>query len=764
MPMPQLNLDDYGPLQSKRILHQAVEDESFDEITTTDLTVTNAPTAPTGRGADYVIVRDNVSADLLAQADVICDGSNDQTEIQAIFNALSGSETIAFFGEFYLDRSSDQTYELSLTDLSNITLHGNATFKLVDEPLYPSVNMLTLFGCNHIKIEGLTFDFNTQTNKPANFHWGKAIAVYGSTGGALPNSSSNIEITKCHFANGPLYRTGVGVGAPQIGVQIRGNVDTVNFHHNTGYNLGVFFDCEWGYMNPDGTYTDAASQPDQIIADSNICDTMTWNAIYTSDSNNVKITNNVLTNFAGTVAMKFGSGDYAIGCANGTITGNTITGYCEEKAGATTTGLIILVNRVQQYDISHNHLTYTTNQVAAYIRAYADTYVPSYGTISNNNLNGTSSFYGANGLHLTARYTTIDSNEIYGIGSSGIAITGTSTNTPSNNIVSNNRIHNCNVHGLLINNTSFNTIIIGNSISNSSKAANNTYYDIYLSYVNNTTISNNTCRKASSGNQCKYNIYSDSDCSGNLIINNNIELSGVSGSIVISDTTSTIIGNKGYIAPSEIRTASGSMVPTGTMTVTTVSGTFTESPLTLKPGVNTMHCTATGTINVVMPAGSTAVCTSGDATVTAPAGGLCPASATTLVSVTTGAGADDFTITVHCNAFSWHNPEAQDIFVKKIVINRTAAGGTATAECNVGIADNGTVDDPGIEFFDSILLNNAAAIHDSYVAGGTSYGTQTIWVSCQDSASATGGWVVAKIDTEIANALAGTYYIEYCGQ
>ena len=55
-------------------------------------------------------------------------------------------------------------------------------------------------------------------------------------------------------------------------------------------------------------------------------------------------------------------------------------------------------------------------------------------------------------------------------------------------------------------------------------------------------------------------------------------------------------------------------------------------------------------------------------------------------------------------------------------------------------------------------------LHDSYVAAGTSYGTQTIWVGCEDSASATGGWVVGKIDTEIANSLAGSYYIEYVGK
>jgi hypothetical protein len=221
--------------------------------------------------------------------------------------------------------------------------------------------------------------------------------------------------------------------------------------------------------------------------------------------------------------------------------------------------------------------------------------------------------------------------------------------------------------------------------------------------------------------------------------------------------------SKSHIAVGEVRSASGALVPTGTCTATTVSGTFTESPLALITGANTMTCTASGTINVVMPAGSTAIVTSGDSTVT-DSPKTCAAGATTLVTVTTGAGADTFTITVHSNAFAWHNPEAQDILIKKIVINRTAAGGTATAEMNVGIADNGTVDDPGTEFFENLLVNNAAAIHDSYVAGGTSYGTQTIWISCQDSASATGGWIVAKLDTEIANSVAGTYYIEYVGK
>jgi hypothetical protein len=128
--------------------------------------------------------------------------------------------------------------------------------------------------------------------------------------------------------------------------------------------------------------------------------------------------------------------------------------------------------------------------------------------------------------------------------------------------------------------------------------------------------------------------------------------------------------------------------------------------------------------------------------------------------VATGAGADDFTITVTPMAIAWHNPEAQDIYIHKVVIPRSAAGGTATSIIDVGIADNAIGTNAGVEFFDN-LDANATGVADSWLAGDG--GTQSKWVLCQDSASATDGWVVAQIKTEIANNLAGTYTIVYSG-
>jgi hypothetical protein len=110
--------------------------------------------------------------------------------------------------------------------------------------------------------------------------------------------------------------------------------------------------------------------------------------------------------------------------------------------------------------------------------------------------------------------------------------------------------------------------------------------------------------------------------------------------------------------------------------------------------------------------------------------------------------------------FAWHNPEAQDIFIKKVVINITTLDADA-ANIDCGIADNATYTNGGTEFFND-LPGETAALDDSYIAGDG--GTQTKYVLCQDSASATDGWVVAKILDNDGTSIVGSYYIEYVGK
>lgn len=110
--------------------------------------------------------------------------------------------------------------------------------------------------------------------------------------------------------------------------------------------------------------------------------------------------------------------------------------------------------------------------------------------------------------------------------------------------------------------------------------------------------------------------------------------------------------------------------------------------------------------------------------------------------------------------FSWHNPNAQDIWINKVVVNLSAADGDAP-NVDIGIADDATYTNGGTEFFND-LTGETTGIHDSFVAGDG--GTQTKWVLCQDSASATDGWITAKILDADGTSLAGSYYIEVVGQ
>jgi hypothetical protein len=112
-------------------------------------------------------------------------------------------------------------------------------------------------------------------------------------------------------------------------------------------------------------------------------------------------------------------------------------------------------------------------------------------------------------------------------------------------------------------------------------------------------------------------------------------------------------------------------------------------------------------------------------------------------------------------AFAWHDPEIQDIYIKKVVITVTTPGGTVGSHLDVGIADDAAGTNRGTEFFDDLLLNTAQVNDSTLVADG---GTQSKWVFCQDSASATDGWVVGQILDANATNLVGSYYIEYVGK
>jgi hypothetical protein len=110
---------------------------------------------------------------------------------------------------------------------------------------------------------------------------------------------------------------------------------------------------------------------------------------------------------------------------------------------------------------------------------------------------------------------------------------------------------------------------------------------------------------------------------------------------------------------------------------------------------------------------------------------------------------------------AWHNPELQDILIQKVVVEVTIAGGTAGSGLQVGVADDAIGTNIGTEFANTFNLNAVSVYDSGYVADN---GTQVKWVFCQDSASATDGWVAGKILVANAASLVGNYYIEYVGR
>lgn len=80
---------------------------TFDDVVTTNLTVSGNLTAKTGRTATVVVAANDSSATSKAQADYVCDGVNDQVEIQEAIDGLpSGGGTVLLMEGSYIISSN----------------------------------------------------------------------------------------------------------------------------------------------------------------------------------------------------------------------------------------------------------------------------------------------------------------------------------------------------------------------------------------------------------------------------------------------------------------------------------------------------------------------------------------------------------------------------------------------------------------------------------------------------------------------------------
>ena len=105
-------------------------------------------------------------------------------------------------------------------------------------------------------------------------------------------------------------------------------------------------------------------------------------------------------------------------------------------------------------------------------------------------------------------------------------------------------------------------------------------------------------------------------------------------------------------------------------------------------------------------------------------------------------------------AFAWQNPESVAILIQRIFVDRTAAGGTATAVLNIGTAADATThSDNLIDGLDA----NATGLADNITDGGTNGKSR----QKLDAKDGTTDHITGQILTEAAEALAGKVYIEY---
>lgn len=212
--------------------------------------------------------------------------------------------------------------------------------------------------------------------------------------------------------------------------------------------------------------------------------------------------------------------------------------------------------------------------------------------------------------------------------------------------------------------------------------------------------------------------------------------------------------NSGYIAPGERRVKAYSLTKTGTCTLTNGSGTATGSPIALKPALNNIDVTGLGTFTIVLPTGWTGTAESDVCTVNGSPVALVAGSNVITTSGVVG------NIKVTINAYqAVQCPEAQNCLIEKVVLDIVTPGGTATSVLQVGTADDAVGTNLGSEIFTGADLNTAAIL-DSAVAGDTGAMTKPIpW-----NATGTDDYVIFKINTEVANALMGTYKIFYMGR
>lgn len=579
--------------------------------------------APTGRTATYVIAASDAPAHVKAQADYVCTGTSDDVLINAAIAALPVSG-----GEISLSQGLFSITSTILINKNGVYLHGVSN--------------------GHPSAGGEDGTYTTRINS--------AVAIDLVT---IDTDSVGGRLGGIRIESLTLYGSGTANGKAGIRCTGKtwGGADT--FPDDQAFIFGNFIsNCQWGMYG----YGDAT----HIFHNSVLfCGNgIKWTGPYVkvdqcevSDCTSLGIVQ--VARVTGCTLAR--NGGYSISHSDPTV--ECIVADCQitNSVGYA----IYFVQNVSNCIITSStgvSIKYCHMVIGCTIKSGGDTAIEGCQIISNNYINAC-----VQGIK-PASNSVVSGNKII----SSSSWHGISCYAFVNVTITGNYIATCSHEGIILEHNCTGNTITGNVLSDNYSGGSQ--IKLTDNCDNNIINANKLIKSAVTPTN---GIYLNTGCDNNTVIGNDVTTSATNV-LVDLGTNNQVRSNTGYIAPSEIRTASGSL--TG------------------------------GAANAIL--------------------------------------------------FAWHNPEAQDIFIKKVIVNITTADADA-ANIDVGIADDATYTNGGTEFFND-LTGETILVYDSWIAGDL--GTQLKWLLLQDSASATDGWVVAKILDNDGTSIVGSYYLEYTGK
>ncbi len=655
---------------------------------------------PSGRVATKVVAASDSSAVDKAQADYVCDGTDDQVEIEAAIG--SGScRVVLCVGTFYCRRASDWSAAIRIT-ANDVILEGQGgatVLKIPDTTNYHS-GIIKISGLR-VMVRNMTLDGN-QANQGAYDQTG--ISIYYDTVTSGFSTVDNViahdfksygvylnSADRCTVKNSRLYDMGT-VG--QVGLDVWACSDCT-FTHNEIYGVeGMRIRGASWRLTIDHNYIH------DIVAQFGIDFSEPTGGDHVVDSNifcNIDVA---------------GTGKYAIQYHPSPLSGRITNNQCYNVAK----GMDLAPTVADWAAIGYSPKNYVV--------------------VTGNIVDKTTEHYGfeINGV------TGVIANNVFRrvYGDAGLSILATQGAVIANNVcVNNGQGLSSNERGIELggynatNKQSKNNLVIGNSCFDDQANVS--------SVLTGTAAASQKVVAVTSG--AKFVEDQWVTISDGTPYTENNQIASISSNNL---TMTTNLANTYTVAQSAVVT--GRATQWGGILEGQFDWSSNNTFINNKVYGNTSYQIATDASN---PTGSGAVIRQNQ-------GYVASGEDKTASGVLVAGNANAY-------FFTWHNPEAQDILIRKVVIEITTPGGTGLSVGQVGISDNATGTNLGTEFFPAAGINlNTAAVLDSW--NTTDTGVQTKFVLCQDSASSTDGWIVGKILTQNAASLVGRYYVYYTGR